>query len=163
MAVGPRVRAIAAVLALSASGLAFIKGNEATRYTGYLDSVGVPTVCTGHTGKVDMSRYYTAKECDELLAKDTHWAVDTVRKAIQVPVYQSQFDSLVDFCFNVGARACRTSTLFAYVNAGRERDAAQQFLRWKYARGKDCSVRKNNCYGVWQRRLDAKTLFESQL
>lgn len=161
--VGPKVRAIAAVLALSASGLLFVKQNEATRHTGYLDSVGVPTVCTGHTGKVDMTRYYTAKECDALLAKDTHWAVDTVRKAIQVPVYQSQFDSLVDFCFNVGAYACRTSTLFAKLNAGDEWGAAKQFLRWKFAAGRDCSVRRNNCYGVWQRRLDAKALFESDL
>lgn len=160
---GRKVRMFAAVLALSASGLAFIKGNEATRHVPYLDSVGVPTVCTGHTGKVDMSRYYTAKECDALLAQDTHWAVDTVRKAIRVPVYQSQFDSLVDFCFNVGARACRTSTLFAYVNSGRERDAAQQFLRWYWAKGKDCRVRSNDCYGVWQRRLDGKALFESDI
>lgn len=163
MAVGPKVRALAAVLALSASGLAFIKGNEATRFAPYLDSVGVPTVCTGHTGKVDMSRYYTVKECDELLAKDTHWSVDTVRQAVRVPVYQSQFDSLVDFCFNVGARACRTSTLFAKLNAGDARGAAKQFLVWHFARGKDCRVRANDCYGVWQRRLDGKALFESDL
>lgn len=163
MAVGPKVRAMAAVLALSASGLAFIKGNEDTVHKPYLDSVGVPTVCTGHTGKVDMSRYYTAKECDALLAKDTHWAVDTVRKAIRVPLYQSQFDSLVDFCFNVGARACRTSTLFAKLNVGDERGAAKEFLRWKFADGRDCYVRRSNCYGLWQRRLDGKALFESDL
>jgi lysozyme len=163
MAVGPKVRAMAVVLTLSASGLAFLKGNEDTRLVPYLDSVGVPTVCTGHTAKVDMSRYYTPAECDSLLAKDTHWSVAAVRKGITVPIYQSQFDALVDFCFNVGAYACRTSTLFAKVNAKDDQGAAQQFLRWKFADSLDCSVRKNNCYGVWQRRLDAKALFESDL
>lgn len=163
MAAGPKVRVLAAALSLSVAGLAFIKGNEDTANVPYLDSVGVPTVCTGHTGKVDMSRYYTDKECDELLAKDTHWSVDTVRKAIRSPLYQSQFDSLVDFCFNVGARACRTSRLFALVNAGQHRLAAAEFLKWKFAAGRDCSVRKNNCFGLWQRRQDAKALFESDL
>ena len=163
MQVGPKVRAFAAVLALSASGLLFIKSNESTENTPYLDSVGIPTVCTGHTGRVDMSRYYTDKECNELLAKDTHWAVDTVRKAIRVPLYQSQFDTLVDFCFQYGARACRTSTLVALVNRGEDRLAAEQFARWKFAQGKDCSVRRNNCYGVVRRNVDRRALFLSDL
>lgn len=163
MAVGPKVRALAAVLALSVPGLAFIKGNEGTENKPYLDSVGIPTVCTGHTGRVDMSRYYTDKECDELLAKDTHWAVQAVRSGIRVPLYQSQFDTLVDFCFQYGAPKCRASTLFALINRGQEVAAAEQFARWKFAQGRDCTVRANNCYGVIERNQARRALFLSDL
>jgi len=163
MSVGLKVRAFAAVLALSASGLLFIKSNESTENIPYLDSVGIPTVCTGHTGRVDMSRYYTDKECNELLAKDTHWAVVAVQRGVTVALYQSQFDALVDFCFQYGARACRTSTLFRLVNRGEDRLAAEQFARWKFAQGRDCSIRKNNCYGVAARNKDRRALFLSDL
>lgn len=163
MASGLRVRVLAAALTLSVSGLAFIKGNEDTVYLPYLDSVGIPTVCTGHTGGVDMSRYYTVAECDALLAKDTHWAVQAVRTGIKVPIHQSQFDVLVDFCFQYGAPKCRASTIFALVNQGKDKLAAEQFARWKFADGKDCTVRKNNCYGVIVRNADRRTLFLSDL
>ena len=159
----PKVRVLAAALALSAAGLAFIKTNESVENVPYLDSVGIPTVCVGHTGQVDMRRYYTDAECEALLSKDTHWAVHAVRQGIRVAIYQSQFDALVDFCFNVGAPSCQRSTLFALVNQGRSPEAATEFLRWYKAQGRDCRVRKNQCYGVYQRRLDEKTLFESDL
>lgn len=163
MALAPKVRAMAAVLTLSASGLAFIKGNEDTRNTPYLDSVGVPTVCTGHTASVNLRKYYTDAECDALLDKDTHWAVQAVRKSIRVPLYQSQFDTLVDFCFQYGAPKCQSSTLFRLINQEQHALAAEQFARWKFADDKDCSVRKNDCYGVILRQVKRKELYLSDL
>lgn len=163
MAIGPKVRVLAAALALSASGLAFITQHEGKENVPYYDSVGVPTVCYGHTGKVDMRRYYSDEECAALLSQDTHWAVKAVRSGIRVPIYQSQFDALVDFCFNVGAAACKSSRLFALTNELRFENAAEEFKRWKFAKGVDCSVRRNNCWGVWQRRLDEYLLYTQDI
>lgn len=156
------VRVLAGALALSPAGLAvLVKHEGGAVQRAYYDSVGVPTVCVGHTGKVDLSRFYTKEECDELLSQDTHTAQAVVRKHIKVPLYQSEFDALVSFCFNVGVTVCRNSTLFALLNQGMYGLAADQFSRWYKAKGRDCRVRSSNCYGVWLRRLAEQALFRS--
>jgi len=156
-------RSLAAGLALSAAGATFIATNEGTHQRSYLDSGGLPTICTGHTGpEVKLGLYYSKEQCAELLRQDSQSAVNAVRKSIKVPLYQTEFDALVDFCFNVGNQACTTSTLFTMVNRKQYEDAAEQFRRWRFVKGEDCAYRKSNCYGVYQRRLDEAKLFRSE-
>lgn len=37
---------------------------------------------------------------------------------------------------------------------GQHRQACDALLKWKFVAKKDCSIRANNCWGVWQRQLD---------
>lgn len=163
MAIVHAIRFVPAVakgaMAVSAIGIASLIGHEGLRTTGYLDSVGIPTVCYGHTATAVVGQTLSYEQCEALLASDLAEFSATVNRYVEVPLSQQQFDSLVSFCYNVGSHACRTSTLFRTLNAGDYYGAAQQFDRWKFAQGRDCTIRANNCYGVWTRRMAEKELF----
>jgi len=55
---------------------------------------------------------------------------DEVRRYVQVPINQNQFDSLVDFAYNVGAKALLKSTLLRKLNAGDTTGASAEFAKW---------------------------------
>ena len=152
-----------AVLSLSAAGGVFLASKEGTVQRTYLDSIGIPTVCTGHTGpEVKMGQFYTPEQCQEILRKDVGSVQYMIQRAIKVPLYQYEYDALVSLCFNIGNTACSTSTLFKIINNGDYAAAAAQFPRWRFAGGKDCAVRANNCYGVYLRRLDESNLWKGK-
>jgi len=156
-------RVAVAALGVSAAGYGFIATEEGTVNRTYLDSIGKPTICTGHTGpEVRLGLVYSDKQCTELLRQDAGSAVNAIRKAIKVPLYQYEFDALVSFCFNVGNYNCTTSTMFALINQGRYDAAGNQFIRWRYAGGKDCKVRANDCYGVYLRRYHEAALWKGE-
>lgn len=146
---------------VSGLGIATLTGHEGLSYTGYLDSVGVPTVCYGHTRTAVVGQRFSQERCEELLNEDLAEFAATVNKNIKVDLSQPQFDALVSFCYNVGSHACKTSTMFRLINDGDYLGGAAQFDRWYRAGGRDCRVRRNNCYGVWTRRMAEKQLFLS--
>lgn len=154
-------RVVAPVMTVSAMGIATLIGYEGSENVGYRDSVGVPTVCYGHTATAKVGVYFTDEHCEYLLQEDLKEFARTVNTSITVPISQPMFDSLVSFCYNVGSHACRTSTMFRVLNQGDYYGAAQQFDRWVYAGGRDCRVRRNNCYGVYTRRMAEKAMFLS--
>lgn len=158
------VRAVAAGLVLSAGGTAFVVNNEGgARQRVYLDSVGLPTVCVGHMDRsMVVGALYTRSDCDKLFALDSLNAVQAVRRLVRVPLYQSEFDALVDFVFQFGEGAFARSTLLAHINARRYDLAALEFAKWRFAGGKDCKIRANGCYGVYDRSLRRATLFTSE-
>lgn len=153
--------ALRGAMVLSGGGLLAITVHEGLELTGYYDSVGVPTVCYGHTRTAEVGKTFSKEQCDSLLYEDLAEFSSTVNTYVTVPLTQPMFDSLVSFCYNVGSYACRTSTLFRVLNQGDYHGAAAQFDRWVYAGGRDCRVRANNCYGVYTRRMAEKELFIS--
>lgn len=80
-----------------------IKQFEGCRLTSYQDSGGVWTIGYGHTPSYKGQKI-TQSEADKLLRYDIQTAEMKVNKMIQkgYDLTQSQFDSLVSFCFNVG-------------------------------------------------------------
>lgn len=152
-------RVVAPVMTVSAMGIATLIGYEGSENVGYLDSVGVPTVCYGHTATAEVGKYFSDEHCERLLQEDLKEFARTVNTSITVPLSQPMFDSLVSFCYNVGSHACRTSTMFRLINAREYTKAIDQFDRWVYAGGRDCRVRSNNCYGVYTRRMAEKAVF----
>jgi hypothetical protein len=59
-----------------------------------------------------------------------------VSRLVKVGLTQGQFDALVSFTYNLGARSLSTSTLLRKLNAGDYAGAADEFLRWNKAGGK---------------------------
>ena len=138
----------------SDAGIAKTKEFEGLRLAAYQDSGGVWTIGYGHTGKdVSRGRTITHAEAEELLRNDIQWAVDCVNNSVKVPINQNQFDAMVDFTFNVGCGAFRSSTLLRKLTAGDSIHAvAEEFLRWKFVKGVETP-------GLLRRRVADRELF----
>lgn len=155
----PLVRRLAATFVISVAGLAGISQHESGNQKHnrvYLDPVGIPTVCDGHTEtvtKADVGKVFSDAVCRRLLKKDTRNAEAAVQRLTKVPITQNQYDALVDFVFNVGEGNYASSTLLRKLNAGDCHGAAAQFPRWNQARGRVLP-------GLVTRRADERQLFE---
>ena len=119
---------------LSAAGLALLKESEGFRSQVYRDTTGLPTIGYGHRLLPEESypNGITEDGAREMLRNDVRGAEQSVRRLVRVPLAQGQFDALVDFCFNLGARRLAGSTLLADLNAGRYPAAAEQLLLWDH-------------------------------
>lgn len=151
------VRRLAAVLVLSAAGTTAIMHDEGVVKKVYLDPVGIPTVCVGHTStvtKADVGKTRTDAECAELLRSDTRVAQAAVARHVKVPVSQGQYDALVSFTFNVGESNLKNSTLLRKLNAGDCHGAASEFPRWNRAKGQTLP-------GLTKRRNSERARFEA--
>ncbi|MBX3504396.1 MAG: lysozyme [Parvibaculum sp.] len=102
----------------------------------YIDPVGIPTVCVGHTGSVDMGRLYSGEECEALLQGDLGAAFAAVDRGVTVPLRDETRAALASFVFNVGAGAFQRSTLLRRLNAGEGAPACDELLKWTYAGGR---------------------------
>ncbi|MEX3555597.1 MAG: glycoside hydrolase family protein [Burkholderia gladioli] len=58
----------------------------------------------------------------------------------------------IDLAYNAGLSAYRNSTLRKRYAAGDFPGACDEFLKWRYAGGKDCANPTNRCMGIWTRR-----------
>lgn len=152
----PVARRIAGAFVLSAAGATALVGFEGVAPVVYLDPVGVPTVCVGHTATVtraDIGRDFSSL-CDQLLASDTRDAQAAVQQLVHGTITQAQYDALVSFTFNVGRGNLASSTLLRKLNVGDCHGTAAEFLRWNRARGRVLP-------GLTKRRAAERAMFES--
>ena len=120
---------------MSRAGLMELIGHEAIVLSRYRDSVGVWTIGVGHTRAAGLPDPQTFRgemsltESIELFRRDIGPYEEAVRRAVRVPLAQTEFDALVSFHFNTGAiaRAALTRSL----NAGDHAKAAAAFLNWR--------------------------------
>ena len=150
--VGAKSKFSVAVLALSLAGTVFIQSLEGTKNVAYLDSAGVPTICTGSTRHVRIGQVASEAECAVRLQEDTSRAGAALKRGVTVPVTQEQYDALLSLVFNIGEGAFMRSTLLVRLNAGRCTEAADEFLRWRYAAGKPLR-------GLLKRRQAERAMF----
>jgi len=146
---------------VAAAALAFVPHNEGRSNTPYADTGGTWTVCDGQTG-VPM-HYYTNAQCDAMLSV----TLTSIAAQIEAntPDYAALPDGVkvatLDFTYNVGVNAYKDSMYHTMLLEKKLPAACDQLLRWRFVAGKDCSVRANNCYGVWQRRQAEKEMCTS--
>ncbi|MBF9834229.1 lysozyme [Enterobacter hormaechei] len=143
----------------SDKGIALIKQFEGCKLTAYQDSVGVWTIGYGWTQPVDgkpiRAGMAIKQETAERLLKTGLVSYESdVSRLVKVGLTQGQFDALVSFTYNLGARSLSTSTLLRKLNAGDYAGAADEFLRWNKAGGKVLS-------GLTRRREAERALFLS--
>lgn len=137
---------------ISDAGTDLIKSFEQCRLSAYLDSVGVPTIGYGHTQGVSEGDICSQDDADAWLLSDLQDTEDCVNQALEQDVTQPQFDALCSLVFNIGCGAFKGSTLLKMVNAGNIQAAAQQFLRWDRAAGRELA-------GLLRRREAERDLF----
>jgi lysozyme len=101
----------------------------------YVDPIGVPTVCYGHTGN-DVrvgGRARNLQECRTLLNSDLQRSWDTVGQYVTIPLEPWTRAALASFVYNVGADNFMASTLLKLLNQGRVTDACNELLKWNRA------------------------------
>ena len=94
----------------------------------------------------------TTGEAKDLLRRDLKRTEDGVKKLLNQPATQAQFDALVSFAFNLGVGNLKKSTLLKKFNVGDVQAAALQFKSWNKAGGKVLS-------GLTRRREAEMKLF----
>lgn len=153
----PRQRIAAAALSLSAVGFGALVAKE-----GYTDKAIIPvpgdrpTVGFGATFKEDgspvkMTDTITPPAAVRLALHHIAKNETQLQKCLASPLHQKEYDLLVDFAYQYGVGAACSSTLVKHTNAQRYAQACEEYARWTYVAGRDCSIRTNQCYGVYLR------------
>lgn len=140
----------------SSNGVDFIKKHEALRLKAYKCPGGKWTIGWGHTGDVKEGDCINEHQAEAILDVDIDTCERALAKLLDVPVTQSQYDALISFVFNLGEAALARSTLLKKLNAGDERGAAAEFMKWRYAAGKVMP-------GLVKRRAEERTMFLSEV
>jgi lysozyme len=135
---------------ISQRGIQLIKDFEGLRLKAYKCPADVWTIGYGHTEGVKPGDVITVAQAESFLMQDLARFQRGVNKAVNVPIFQGQYDALVSFAFNLGIGALQSSTLLRKLNAGL--DASVEFGRWVNAGGKKLD-------GLVRRREAERVLF----
>lgn len=148
------------MLAAVAMAVSVLVGVEGLSTKPYQDTGGVWTICYGETQGVTAKTPVATKEkCFGMLNEEAADVAAKITPFLPAILNSNQLAALISFCYNVGVQACKNSTLFLYINEGQMELVPGQFARWVYVDRKDCRIRKNNCYGLVERRQAEMTLF----
>lgn len=151
--------------AISASGIYYTQSKEGTVLKPYYDSVKVATVGTGTTvypngQKVKITDPpITKKQATEYLKFHIDKDAKIFNKTLLgVPLSQTEYDLYMDFTYQFGTGAWSQSSMLRNLKAGKYVQACESLKAWRKVTmngiKRDCSVRSNNCYGVWTRQVE---------
>ena len=147
--------------AISLGGVAYTQSKEGTVLIPYYDSGKVATIGTGTTvypngQKVKITDpKITYKQATEYLK--IHMAKDakTFNKLLAgIALSQDEYDLYMDFTYQFGTGAWSGSSMLRNLKQSKYKAACDSLLKWKYVAKRDCSIRSNNCYGVWVRQVE---------
>lgn len=137
----------------SDAGIALIKRFEGCRLKAYKCPAGVWTVGYGSTGPdVREGVVVSAARAEELLREDLRRFEAGVARLVTIPLLSNQHAALVCFAYNVGLGNLCESTLLKKLNRGDYRGAADEFLKWTKAGGRELP-------GLVKRRAAERELF----
>jgi len=126
---------------LNKASLDLIKSFEGWRAKAYKCPAGVWTIGYGHTSmagppKVTKGMTITQAQGDEMLQQDLQKYAKAVDDAVKVPLNPNQFGVLSSFCYNVGPRNFRKSSVLKRVNEGKFNEVPGRLLLWNKGGGK---------------------------
>jgi lysozyme len=137
---------------ISPEGVAFIRRWEGARRNAYQDVAGKWTIGVGHlltpqektsgriwtpSGAFIWRDGLTDEQIDAILAMDLQSVENTLGLVLLADVNQAQFDAIASLTYNIGGGAISRSTLLRKANAGDLKGAAEHFLDWRLAGGKE--------------------------
>ena len=151
-----------AILVLSAMGFVGLAVDEGYSSKAYPDPVlgtKVPTIGFGTTEGVHMGDTTTPVPALQRKLRDVQKFEGALKRCVQVPLYQYEYDAYVNLAYNIGPTAFCDSTLVAVLNTKQYTEACNHILDFDRAgpviKPQDrCSHPDNRtCRGVWYRRL----------
>lgn len=121
-------------------------------YRPYYCPAGVLTIGWGATGSgITFSSRWTKAQCDERLKKDVYQCMVAVKKLLPNAT-GGLLVACTSFAYNVGINALKNSTLRRKVLRGDLQCAKKEFLKWKFAGGRELK-------GLLRRRQAEADLF----
>ncbi|MEB5477260.1 glycoside hydrolase family protein [Acinetobacter pollinis] len=69
-----------------------------------------------------------------------------------VRLSKAEYDVYLDFVYQYGIGTFQRSSIRSNLIKGNYIQACKSLLKYRYTAGRDCSVRSNNCYGVYIRQ-----------
>ena len=145
----------------SRAAVDLIRHFEGLSLTGYLDSIGKPTIGYGNTGPAAVvGARITLAEADALLDEDVAKHAQIVRDQVTVPLTQGEFDALSSLAFNLGYIP---KSLKACLNGG-VTDAGKVMTPGSYGSAllqfpRNCRAGGKPLKGLYRRRLAEACLF----
>ena len=100
----------------------------------YRCPAGKWTLGFGATKGIRSGMTCTVAEAEQRLIDDLDEHGKAVKKYVNVPLTQGQYDALTSFVFNLGEGNFRQSTLLKKLNAGLYDECPEQIMRWNKAR-----------------------------
>ena len=108
---------------------------EGCKLKAYKCPAGIWTIGVGHTKGVKQGQIITKEQAMTLLRGDLLPCENYVNN-LGVCKTQGEFDSIVDFVFNLGTAALGRSTLLKYIRQGREEQYIRnEFAKWVNSKG----------------------------
>jgi len=149
---------------VSEEGREFIKRLEGLVLNIYRDVAGFASVGWGHLVRPDddFGVVITREDAERLFDDDIAIAEASVNSAVEVDLAQHQYDAVTSFCYNLGGRSLRRSTLLKKLNQGDFDGAAREFHRWVYAgdqNGDGVVTYEDRVKGLVIRRQKEEALF----
>jgi lysozyme len=129
----PRNVLLGVVLAATMSLGGFFEGRKLTAYR---DTVGVWSLCDGHTAGVKAGDTATPAQCQAWLQQEMGDALAIVQRCITAPLNLGQLAAFTDAAYNLGPKVVCGSTLQRKANAGDLAGACAELPRWVNAGGK---------------------------
>lgn len=150
------------LLAASAAFFSIVKNDEGFTAKPVTPVAGDrPTQGHGSTFKPDgtpvkMSDPAISREtADKWLHNDVSKREVAFKNSLKgVKLSQAEYDLYLDFSYQYGTPTFSNSSMLRNLKAGKYRAACDSLLKYKYVAKRDCSIRKNNCYGVWTRQVE---------
>ena len=155
---------------MSVEGIdALLKKFEGCKLKAYQCPAGVWTIGYGHTSaagapEVTKGMTITKAEANDILRRDLVKYETGVEALVKQPLTQNQFDVLVDFAYNAGIGALKSSTLLKKVNAADFDAVPAELMKWT-KNGKKVLpglVNRRRAEAGWWRDLDAEPIDEQE-
>ena len=155
---------------MSVEGIdALLKKFEGCKLKAYKCPAGIWTIGYGHTSaagapEVVQGMTITQAEANDILRQDLVKYETGVKALVKQPLTQRQFDVLVDFAYNAGVGALKSSTLLKKINAGEFDAVPAELMKWTKGGGKVLPglVNRRRAEAGWWRSLDAEPIDEQE-
>lgn len=155
---------------LSTKGLDFVKDYEHFEEKIYNDATGNATIGYGHlihigliSGATSEKPYLngvTEPEASKLLLSRLMEFEVAVNSSVKVPLHQKEYDALVIFAYNIGARGAVSSKAIQAINMGMYELAPDEMMTWN--KGKDPKTHLLvEMQGLINRRTDEIKIFRN--
>ena len=133
-----------------------LKKFEGCKLKAYRCPAGILTIGYGHTSaagdpEVHDGMTITQQQAEDILKADLVKYEQPVAAMVKVDLEQNQFDVLVDFAYNAGVGALKTSSLLKKVNAGDFAAVPDELMKWTKGGGKVLPglVRRRQAESAW--------------